>query len=162
MPDFITDMPTTHLKSDYWRQKLLKLCVRITSGHNEQEGTTSSTIPKQLHCSYNTNFIPAVIQNAEEAKTAPWHRNSVSIQNAWHWIEQTVIKWGKYNKEEFCILWVKAKNFNANYAEVLECVLRKHKNILFVMGATEWMRHWQKLHPRRFWGKMSKPLVTGL
>jgi hypothetical protein len=50
------------------------------SDHNKWEGTSSSssTVPKQLHCSYNTNFIPAIIQNAEEAKTAPWHRNSVS------------------------------------------------------------------------------------
>jgi len=61
----------------------------------------------------------------------------VITQNVCHWIEQTIIKWGKYNEEEFCILWVKAKNFNANYAEAPEFVLRKHKNILFVMGATK-------------------------
>lgn len=48
------------------------------SDHNEGDGTSSSTIPKSLHCSYNTNFIPAVIKNAEEAKTAPWHRYSMS------------------------------------------------------------------------------------
>jgi len=47
------------------------------------------------------------------------------------------VKRGKYTEEAFCILWVEAKNFNANYAKTLEFVLRKHKNILFVMGATK-------------------------
>ena len=67
----------------------------------------------------------------------------VITQNVWLWTEQTVIKRGKYNDEAFCILWVKAKNFNANYAETLEFVLRKYKNILFITGVTKWMRQWQ-------------------
>jgi hypothetical protein len=60
--DFITDMTNSSLQV-----RLLKAeVVKARGDHTERKGTTATTIPKSLQCSYNTKFTFTVIKNAEE------------------------------------------------------------------------------------------------